>query len=682
MASYDTGNLRNIALVGHGGAGKTTLVEALLAHSGRLAQPGSVEKGNTVCDFSPQEKTHQHSLDSALVRLEHGAARVNLFDTPGFPDFIGQAIAVLPAVETAAVVINAQTGIEPMTRRMMQRAADRGLCRLIIVNKIDAENVDLAALLAGIQDAFGSECLPINLPTRGGQGVVDCFFNPAGESDISSVAEAHTNIVDQVVEVDEELMALYLEQGEELAPEQLHDPFEQALREGHLVPVCFVSARTGAGVPEFLDLCDRLLPNPAEGNPPPFILGEEEDAAEYHAVPEPGRHVLAHVFRIIIDPFVGKLALFRIHQGTVRPDTQLYIGDARKPFKVGHLLHVDGKDTVEVGEGVPGDICAVAKVDAIHRDAVLHDSHDEDHIRLRPLDFPTPFSGLAIHAMNRNDEQKLSEVLHKLVEEDPCLGVEFNQTTRETVLQGCSELHLRVTLEKMKERYGLEVETRRPSVAYRESISARAEGHHRHKKQTGGAGQFGEVFLRVEPLERGAGFEFASEVVGGAIPSQFIPAVEKGVREALSGGAIAGFPMQDVRVVVTDGKHHPVDSKEVAFATAGREAFLDAVRKARPLILEPIANVEVSAPADAVGTITGDLSGRRARINGTLAGSGGLVTISAQAPLSELDGYESQIKSFTGGHGAFSMEFSHYEPVPANIQQQLRQAHEEKSAGG
>jgi elongation factor G len=398
-------------------------------------------------------------------------------------------------------------------------------------------------------------------------------------------------------------------------------------------------------------------------------------------VPDSQQHTIAHVFKVVIDPFIGKLAIFRIHQGSVTKDSQLFIGQARKPFKVGHLFQLYGKEHPEVEIGIPGDICAVAKVDEIHRDAVLHDSHDEDQLRLRPLRFPTPLFGLAIKAVNRGDEQKLSDTLNRLIEEDPCLTIEHNQTTHETVLRGLSELHLRVTLEKMRDRYRLEVETKPPKIAYKETISAVAEGHHRHKKQTGGAGQFGEVFLRVEPLERGTGFEFASEVVGGAIPTQFLPAVEKGIREALLSGAIAGFPLEDIRAVATDGKSHPVDSKEVAFVTAGREAFLDAVRKARPLIMEPIVNVEVRVPADYVGAITGDLSSRRGRISGTDARSGGTVVVNAQVPLAELEGYESQLKSMTGGQGSYSIEFSNYEPVPANIQQQLCAAYRQRSEG-
>ena len=672
MVSYTTESIRNIALVGHATAGKTTLVEAILHHAGKLSAPGTVEKGNTVCDFDPQEKTHQHSLDAALVHLDYQDTHINLIDTPGFPDFIGQAIAVLPAVETVAVVINAQTGIEAVTQRMMERAAARRLCRMIVVNKIDAENVDLPGLLDQIQETFGRECLPINLPAKQGATVVDCFFNPSGDSDFSSVAAAHSALIDQVVEVDEDLMTLYLEQGEDLQPEQLHEPFEKALREGHLIPICFVSARTGAGLEDLLDTFTRLLPNPTEGNPEPLLKGDGESVEELHAIPDPQQHVVAHVFKVLIDPFIGKLGIFRIHQGTITKDSQLFIGDGRKPFKVSHLFQLHGKEHPEIATGIPGDICAVAKIDDIHRDVVLHDSHDEDKIHLQPLRFPTPLFGLAIRAATRGDEQKLSDTLHKLLEEDPCLALEHNTHTKETVLRGLSDLHLRITLEKMQQRYNLHVETKPPKIAYKETIGQNAEGHHRHKKQTGGAGQFGEVFMRIEPLPRDAGFEFVSAVVGGTIPTSLLPAVEKGVREALQEGAVAGYPMQDVRAIAYDGKYHPVDSKEIAFVTAGREAFLDAVSKAKPIVLEPIVNLEVRAPADCVGAITGDLSSRRGRIAGTDAGPRGMSVINAQVPLAELDGYESQLKSMTGGHGSYNIELSHYDPVPTDIQQKLQ----------
>jgi elongation factor G len=670
MANYATEHIRTVALVGHGASGKTTLVEALLVKAGALQSAGTVERGTTVSDFDPLEKQYQHSLRSSLLHCDTGENRIHLIDTPGFPDFIGQSIGALDAVETAAIVVNAQSGVEMITSRMMDWAGKRRLCRLVIVNKIDADNVDLEGVLAAIQAAFGRECLPINLPADGGKRVVDCFFNPSGDSDFSSVEGAHRALVDQVVEVDEDLMALYLEQGE-IEPDQLHAPFEKALREGHLVPVCFVSARTGAGVGELLEIFDKLLPNPTEGNPPLFTKGEGEAAVEFHSEPDPGKHVLAHVFKVVMDPFVGKLGIFRVHQGTVTRDTQLFVGDGRKPFKVGHLFTLQGGKNVEIDRAVPGDLAAVAKVDEVEFDCVLHDSHDEDHIHMAPLEFPMPMHGVAIEPKRRGDEGRISDVLHRMIAEDPTLKLEHDTNLNETVLWGLGELHLRSVLERMAGQFKLEVTTRPPRIPYRETITAPADGHHRHKKQTGGAGQFGEVYLKVEPLPRGAGFEFVNTVKGGAIPTSLIPAVQKGIEQVLAAGPLAGFPLQDVRVNVYDGKYHPVDSKEVAFVSAGRKAFLDAIAKAKPIVLEPVVDIEINCPAANMGDVTGDLSSRRGQVTGTKTLQADSLAVTGLAPLVELDGYAARLKSMTGGQGGWSMELSHYEQAPPTLQQQL-----------
>jgi elongation factor G len=678
---YTTQGIRNVALVGPASAGKTLLVESLLLRAGAIRSKGSLQRGTTVSDFDPQEKRLQHSLDAAICALDHGSIHVNLIDTPGYPDFLGRTLSVLEAADSVAIVLSATASIDSTTQRLMEFVRERELCRLIIINKIDSRDADAAGLLQQVRDTFGAECLPLNLPAQGGTSVVDCFFRPHGAGngsdaegsavDFSSVATAHTQIIDQVVEVDEQLMALYLEQGEELSPEQLHDPFEQALREGHLVPVCFASAETGAGIEQLLEVCERLLPNPTEGNPPHFLSGEGDAAQRVPVVPDPDKHVVAHVFKVSIDPYVGKLGMLRVHQGTIRPGSQLFVGSARKPVKIAHLFKLMGKDTTEIPAALPGDICAVAKVDDLHLDAVLHDSHDEDHYHLEAVHFPPPMLGVAIDPERRGDEQRLADALHKLTAEDPCVRIEHHAAVNETVLYGMGEFHLRVLLERMSERYGVHVKTHPPSIPYRETITRAAEGHCRHKKQTGGAGQFGEVFLRVEVLERGSGFEFVDEVVGGAIPGQFIPAVEKGVRQALGEGALAGFPMQDIRVVLHDGKHHPVDSKEVAFVSAGRKAFLDAVHKASPIVLEPVVRVEITAPASSIGDITGDLATKRARINGNNALPGGLATLTALVPLAEITDYQSRLKALTGGEGAYLMELSHYDPVPARRQQEL-----------
>ncbi len=667
MPTYQTEDIRNIALIGHAGCGKTTLIEALLAKAGAIGETGSVERGSTVTDFDPLEHKYQHSLDSAIASLDFEGMHLNLIDTAGFPDFRGPTLSAMAAAETCAIVINANSGIELSTRRLIRRAKRRRLCRMIIINKIDQENVDLKGLVREIREEFGPECLPINLPAENLSTVRDCFFHDEGETDIFSLAEAHEAILDQVVEVNDSLMEKYLE-GESLTREELHDACEKALREGHLVPILFTSAATGAGLGELLKFCKRLAPNPAEGNPPPFL----KEGEEVKAKPDPDAHVLAHVFKISNDPFVGKLGIFRIYQGTVKPDTQLYIGDARKPFKVGHLFRVQGGKHEEVEAGIPGDICAVAKVDEIHYDAVLHDSHDEDEYLMKRIDFPQPMYGLAVNTRTRGQEQKLSQTLQKISEEDPCFVVEHNQELNETVMRGLGELHMRVLLERMKEKYHVEVDTRPPRIAYRETITRPAEGHYRHKKQTGGAGQFGEVFLRVRPRKRGDGFEFLNKVVGGSIPTSLIPAVEKGIRQILDEGAVAGYALQDLEVEVYDGKYHPVDSKEIAFVIAARHAFLDAIQNAGPQILEPIVSVDVTVPDAVMGDITGNLAGRRARISGTESLRGGLVTVKADIPLSSLSDYHTELKSLTQGQGTFTMEFSHYDPVPHNVQQELQ----------
>jgi elongation factor G len=664
-------HIRTIALVGQAGSGKTLLAEALAARAGAKA----------ALDYHPVEKSLGHSLKLAVASFEHQDTHIHLLDTPGYPDFLGHALPALAAVETAGIVINAQNGIEMMTGRFLQWAARRGLDRLVIVNKIDAENVDLAGLLERIQQAFGKECLPLNLPAAGATRVSDCFFAPFGEADFSSVEEAHRRLVDQVVEVDEALMSLYLEKGE-VSPEQLHDPLERAMREGHLVPVVFTSAKTGAGVAELLDVIVRLLPNPAEGNPPVYlnVPAGGGTPSELTAVPDPSRHALAHVFKIEIDPYIGRIAVFRVHQGRITPGTQLYIGEGRKPIKPGHLYLLRGKAQVEVNEAVPGDICAIAKIEDIQFDHILHDSPEDAHIHARPLEFPTSVFGLAVQPKKRGDEQKVSDMLHKLVAEDPCFKLEHNAQANETVMRGLGEMHLKTMLDKMLTQYKIELDTRPPSIPFRETIAVRAEGHNRHKKQTGGAGQFGEVFLKVEPLPRGAGFEFVDSVKGGVIPNQFIPSVEKGVRSVLEAGYLAGFPLQDLRVIVYDGKHHPVDSKDVAFMSAGRKAFLDALARARPIVLEPIVNVEVVAPEEKMGDIAGELSGHRGHIKGSDTPRPGTVQISAQAPLSELEHFPARLKSLTAGHGSYTLEFSHYEPAPPMLQQKLVAAHKPAAA--
>jgi elongation factor G len=672
MSKYTTEALRTVALVGHGAAGKTSLAEALLFATGAINAKGSVEKGNTVADFDVQEREAGHSLTSAVVNFGYEDTHVHLIDTPGYPDFSGQSIAALAGVDTALIVINAQTGVELMTERMMRYAAERKLCRMIVINKIDAENLDLPGLVADIRERFGKQCMLLDLPAHGAADVVEVLEHDAGDADFESVAAAHRALIDQIVEEDEDLLAQYLEDGADPTATALHAPFEKALREGHLIPILFTSAKTGAGIKELLHVLASLAPSPAEGNPPPFYKGEPGDKTEpFNAVPDASRHVLAHVFKVVADPYLGKIGVFRVHQGTMKKDMQLFVGDSKRPIKVGHLYLLQGRESIEVDELLPGDIGAIAKIEEVDFDCVLHDSHDEDHIHLVPLEFPKPMAGLAVETKKKGDEQRLFDILAKLAMEDPTFVVERHPTSNETVVRGLGEIHLKSKLARMAGQYKLEVDTKPPRIPYCETITGSAEAMYRHKKQSGGAGQFGEVHLRIEPKGRGEGFEFVDAVKGGVIPGVFMAAVEKGVRQGLEGGVVAGYAVDDLKVTVFDGKTHAVDGKDVAFTIAGRKAVIEAIRGARPIVLEPIVNIEIVVPETAIGDLTGDLAGRRGHITGTDGRGHGMSAITGEVPLAELNDYQSRLKSLTGGQGSYTIEFARYAAVPPNVQQQL-----------
>jgi len=669
MPDFDTADFHNVLLAGPRSSGKTTLAEALLFRAGEISRQGNVDAGTATSDFEKEEQAHHYSVYSTLLHASHQGKRINILDLPGAPDFIGQAIACLPAAETMVLVMDPERGIDSMSRRLMKLARNLDLPVAIVVSHIGEGIAHLGPFLSELKEAFGRGCLPINLPADKGKTVIDCLLNGEGDSDLGPVAGFHTELLDQIVEIDDALMERYLE-GEEPNYEALHEPFERAMDQAHVIPVCFTDALSGAGVESLLDIIVRHFPSPPEGNPRPFFIGEGDGETPFVYTDDASKTLLARVFHVTTDAYLGKLCLCRVYQGTMKAGDQLFIGDGKKPIRLGHLFKLQGKQRAPVAEIVAGDLGAIAKIEELHLGDVLHDDHALDHVHHKALPYPTPLHGLAVVPKTRGDEDKITEVLARIREEDPTFEAHFESETHELVVHGLGEMHLSLVIERIKNQ-GVDVETKPPKIAYHETIMGQAEGHYRHKKQSGGAGQFGEVKLRVEPLERGAGFEFVDKIVGGVIPKGFLPAIEKGVRDIMRQGVVAGYPIEDVRVTVFDGKTHSVDSKEIAFRTAGKFAFKDAFLKASPQILEPIVNIEVTTPGNTVGAITGDLSSRRGKVFGTDVMSSGAAVVKASVPLADMMDYEPTLKSMTKGRGSFTMELSHYDAVPERIAQDL-----------
>jgi len=663
----DTGDIRNIVLLGHGGSGKTSLAEAMLHTSGATNRLGSVDDKTSICDYYDEEKEHQHSIQSAVVHVEHSGKLINIIDTPGYPDFIGPAIKAVPAAETAVIVISAAAGIETNTRKLFETATGANKPRLIVVNKIDAENTDLAALVKSIRETFGPQCRYANLPAADKESVVDCVDNSIGDSLLMDVSAAHTELIESVIEADDELMESYLG-GEEIGAEKIAGVFVKALKTGTIVPILFTNARKEVGVTELLDLIVKYTPSPVQADA--VELKDGESVTDLKA--DSAAALAGLVFRIGFDPRSNmKYSAIRIFSGTLKSDRNLFRNDEKKAIRPGHILKSQGGENGEIDTGVAGDIVTLAKVEELKIGDLIHDGKVEGAFSMPVV--PEPMFSLALEPAARGDEQKISMAMEKLCEEDPCLKITRDQQTNELVASGLGDLHLRVMLEKMDKRFKLSIKTKEPKIPYRETITAKAEGHYRHRKQTGGAGQFGEVYLRVEPIARGSdpSLEYSWDIFGGSIPGQFEPAVLKGIKDVMQKGVVAGFPLQDVKVSVYDGKSHPVDSKEVAFRAAGKGAFVDALEKAKAVLLEPIVNVEVTIPAENMGDITGDLASKRGKVLGQDMLAGNFVVIKAQVPLAEVTQYNSQLKSVTGGRGSYSMSLSHYEVVPGNVQQQV-----------
>ena len=670
-----TGDIRNIVLLGHGGSGKTSLAEAMLHKAGATNRLGSVDEKTSICDYYDEEKEHQHSIASAVVHAEYSGKLINIIDTPGYPDFIGPAIKALPAAETAVIVISASAGIETNTRKLFESAAKANMPKVIVVNKIDAENVDLAALIKNIRETFGSQCRCANLPAADKASVIDCIRNETGESPVMNMAKAHTELIESVIEADDELMESYLG-GEEIPAEKIASVFVKALKTGTLIPLVFTNVRKEVGISELLDIIVKYTPSPIEAN----AVELKDGTQSTQLTADPAGPLAGLVFRTGFDPKSNmKYSTIRIFSGTITSDTNLLRNDEKKGIRPGHILKSQGGENNEIDAGIAGDIITLAKIDELKISDLIHDGKIAGKFDMPAV--PEPMFSLALEPATRGDEQKIGTALDKLCEEDPCFKVMRDEQTKELVISGLGDLHLRIMLEKMEKRFKLSVNTKEPKIPYRETITAKAEGHYRHKKQTGGAGQFGEVYLRVEPAERNSEppLQFSWDIFGASIPGQFEPAVVKGINDVMQNGVVAGFPLQDIKVSVYDGKHHPVDSKEVAFRAAGKGAFIDAIKKAKPVLLEPIVNIEVTVPSENMGDITGDLASKRGRVQGQDMLAGNIIVIKAQVPLAEVTKYNSQLKSVTGGRGSYSMSLSHYEPVPPNIQQQIIAAYAKKN---
>ncbi len=675
----DPGKIRNIALVGHRGTGKTSLLEAMLYRSGVVTRLGSVQDGTTVSDFDDDEKRRQLSLSGTLTHIERQGVGFNLLDTPGDSSFLADTIAALRVVETAVMVVNTVNGVEVQTERLWARADERGLARVVFCNMLDRERADFAGVVEALRDAFGTQVVPVHLPIGAEhdfRGVVDLLRGTASVVDDGStseaevpadmadaVAEARDALIEAIVETDDALMEQYLE-GEEIGADALIEAFAAAFRVGRLFPVAAGSATHLAGVDALLSLLDGS-PSPLDIAPPPGIAGDGEGV---ELICDPAAPTVALVFKTFADQFSGHVNVFRVFQGTVTSDSGATITRDGHKERLGQLLKPQGKEQKQIDELVAGDIGAVAKLkDVVTGDAICAEGTS---VAFPPFGFPAPLMSFAVAARSKGDEDKVMNALRRLSEEDPMLQVHRDTQTGETIVSGMSQVHVEVAVERMKRRFGVEVDLHPPRVPYRETIKGTAKAQGKHKKQTGGRGQFADTWMEVSPRARGEGFEFVDKIVGGAIPRNFIPAVEKGIVEAMSDGFLAGYPLVDVQVRLYDGKHHPVDSSDMAFKIAGSIGFKAAVEKAQPVLLEPIMNVHITAPEENTGDVIGDLNSRRGRVLGTDP-RGQYSVVSAEVPLAEMLSYAPDLTSMTGGRGDYTMEFLRYEEVPAHIAQKV-----------
>ena len=662
----DASKIRNVAFLGHGGAGKTSVSEALLYNTKATTRLGRVDDGNTVSDYEPEEVKRRGSIQTALVPCAWNGHKVNLLDTPGYDDFIGEVIPALRVAEGAVIVVAAPSGVEVGTERSWSMCEEQQLPRMFFINKMDRENADYHRSLKSIHDHFGKKCVPFQVPVGTEQsfkGIVDLLRPPDQVPDEvgEAVRDARERLIEAVAETDDDLVTKYLD-GEEIAHEEITSAVMKAIVSGEIVPVLVGSATMNHGMQELLEVVIEYIPSPVEGkkarsnNP---ATGEMEEVE-----PDSDAPLGAFVFKTTADPFVGKLSLFRVYTGTLRSNSEVWNETRGQAERIGQVYVLRGKTQEQVQEIGAGDIGAVAKLTATVTGDTLC---QRDHVKgFDPISFPTGYYTMAVYPKTKSDVDKMSISLSRLVEEDPSLRLSRDLDTGETLISGLGDTHVEVALERVRRKFGTDLELQLPKVPYKETITSVTRAEYKHKKQTGGHGQYGHVVLRLEPLERGQGFEFGKEVVGGSVPKEYIPSVEKGIVKTLNEGVLAGYPVVDLKAVLYDGSFHDVDSSGICFEIAGSYAVRKGVAEAQPLLLEPIMKLTVTVPDSFNGDVMGDVNGKRGRIMG-MTPIGGETVIEAEVPQSELLRYATDLRSMTQGRGSYTVDFSHYEKVPPHI---------------
>lgn len=672
MADYDVKNIRNIIILGHSGAGKTLLTEHLLSVGGAIPKAGSVDDGNTVSDYNKDEIERKISINSSILHVIQNDVKVNIVDTPGYSDFVGEIISGLVAAEGAVIVMNAVAGVENGTNQAFKFIQSRNIPAIVFVNKMDKENADFTKCTEALQDKFGKKCVVVGYPA-GMQSSFKGIANLLTKEGIDLLSDAEKAkaqkeaeaLVESVAESDDALLEKYLEKGE-LSSDELKAAFRKGVTEGKVIPIIAGSAKNNAGVKELLAAVVSYLPSPADV--PPRETVNLNDNKPVKALIKKDAPFSAQVFKTISDPYIGQITVMKVFSGTLISNAALYNATRRSKEKIGQLSIMQGRQLKGVDSLSAGDIGCATKLKETETGDSLSD--EKNPVRFPAIKFPEPAISFSIKPRTQADEDKISNAIHRLIAEDKALKWVRDAQTKEEIISGMGDLHLNIVVSRLKERFGVGVDMGTPKVAYKETVMTKGDAQYRHKKQTGGAGQFAEVWMRIEPLQRGEGFLFASEVVGGSIPGPFIVSCEKGVKTALDNGSLAGYPVVDVKAVVYDGKTHPVDSKDIAFQVAARHAFREAFVRAKPILLEPIMDVEISVPEEYMGGIAGSLNSRRGRILG-MEPSEGAETIKAKVPLEEMYKYVNELKSMTAGKGTYIMKFSHYEQVPSSIAQNI-----------